>query len=376
MISMEPVLKRGYASWDCDVLPEDEFALRIEAVREALRADGLRALVIVNHSLLGVMVDYADMAYLSGLQSGGLLLVPLEGDPVYVGFGGGRELAFMRTLTWLEHLISGSGKAFEVLREQLRSRGIDSGALGVAGAANLAPPVAHRFAAAFDGFALRPYDERLAALRSVKRPRELLATRLTLGIVEDAVAAGVAAFVAGGDNRAAMLEAERVARARRARDVRILANMGGAELRPWEGRLEGRHAPLRLWVAAQYQGYWAEAAATAPPPADDAASRAVAAMAAAARVGASASDLAAAALTVLPAAGRDAALEYGLGGAIGLAHREGLEIRPGNEERLLDGQLLAVHVHVSAGAAPSLASTMVRVGATAATRLSPLRIGI
>ena len=34
--------------------------------------------------------------------------------------------------------------------------------------------------------------------------------------------------------------------------------------------LDGRHAPLRLWVAAQYQGDWAEAAGTAPPPLDDA----------------------------------------------------------------------------------------------------------
>ena len=70
MISMEPVLKRGYSSWDRDVLPEDEYALRVEAVRAKLREQGLAALVVVNYSLLGVMVDYADMAYLSGLQSG------------------------------------------------------------------------------------------------------------------------------------------------------------------------------------------------------------------------------------------------------------------------------------------------------------------
>ena len=106
------------------MLPEDEYALRIEAVRARLREQNLAALVVVNYSLLGVMVDYADMAYLSGLQSGGALLVPRDGEPVYVGFGGGRELQFMRTLTWLGHVVSGGGpKAFEVVREQLRSRG-------------------------------------------------------------------------------------------------------------------------------------------------------------------------------------------------------------------------------------------------------------
>src|SRR5262245_4737808 len=101
MISMEPVLKRGFAAWERDVLPQDEFAARVDAVRAELRAARLGALVVVNHSLLGVMVDYAAMAYLTGLQSGGVLLVPAEGEPVFVSFGGGRELSFMRTQTWL-----------------------------------------------------------------------------------------------------------------------------------------------------------------------------------------------------------------------------------------------------------------------------------
>lgn len=373
MISMEPVLKRGYASWDSDVLPEDEYALRIEAVRQALRADGLRALVVVNYSLLGVMVDYADMAYLSGMQAGGLLLVPLEAEPVYIGFGGGRELAFTRTLTWLDRVISGGGRAFELLGEELRARGVTSGALGIVGAEQLAAGVARRLRDALGGFDLRTYDARLKSLRTHKRPRELLATRLSLGLVEDAVAAGVAAFAAGADNRAVFLEAERVARARRARDVRVLVNMGGNELRPWEGRLEGRHAPLRLWVGAQYQGYWAEAAATVGG--DDTASRVVAAMAAVARDGATAGELASAGLAALPEAAHGPVLEYGLGGAIGLAYREGLEILPGSTERVRDGQLLALHAHVATGSAPSLASAVVLVGPATATRLAPLRIG-
>ena len=40
---MEPVLKRGYSSWDRDVLPDDEYALRVEAVRGLLREQDLAA---------------------------------------------------------------------------------------------------------------------------------------------------------------------------------------------------------------------------------------------------------------------------------------------------------------------------------------------
>jgi Xaa-Pro aminopeptidase len=373
MISMEPVLKRGYASWDRDVLPEDEYALRVEAVRRELREQRLDALIVLNYSLLGVMVDYADMAYLSGLQSGGALLVPLDGDPVFVSFGGGRELSFMRALTWL-NIVPGAGKAFDVVRAQLEARGVARGTVGTVGAGGLAADVAARFTSALGGYELVPFDARLRALRAVKRSRELLAVRMTQALVEDAVAAGVAAFAKGGDNRAAMLEAERVARARKARDVRVLVNMGGPELRPWEGRLDGRHAPLRLWVAAQYQGYWAEASATSPGGADNVAARAVRAMQAAVRAGATAGDVAAAAVAALPAAAVESTLAYGLGGAIGLALNDGLTIEPQSTATLVEGGLLALRAHVGTGEAPAIASALVRVGANGAEPVVPIRI--
>ena len=373
MISMEPVLKRGYSSWDRAVLPDDEFALRVDGVRRALREAKLGALVVVNYSLLGVMVDYADMAYLSGLQSGGALVVPLEGDPAFVSFGGGRELAFMRALTWLP-IVPGAGKAFELLQSELKTRGVAGGRIGIAGVADIAPNVAARIRDALAGFELVPFAAQLRALRAVKRPRELLAMQIAHGIVEAAVAAGAAAFAAGGDNRAAMLEAERAARAHRARDVRVLASMGGPELRPWEGRLDGRHAPLRLWVAAQYQGYWAEAAVTAPAPRDDVAGRAVRAMQAAVRGGAAAGDVAAAGVAALPPAAVDSALAYGLGDTIGLAHSEGVAIAPRSQDRLAAGSVVALHVHVGEAPYESLASAMVVVGAQGATPLGAARV--
>ena len=373
MISMEPVLKRGYSSWDRAVLPDDEFALRVDGVRRALREAKLGALVVVNYSLLGVMVDYADMAYLSGLQSGGALVVPLEGDPAFVSFGGGRELAFMRALTWLP-IVPGAGKAFELLQSELRTRGVAGGRIGIAGVADIAPTVAARIRDALAGFELVPFDAQLRALRAVKRPRELLAMQIAHGIVEAAVGAGAAAFAAGGDNRAAMLEAERAARAGRARDVRVLASMGGPELRPWEGRLDGRHAPLRLWVAAQYQGYWAEAAVTAPAPRDDAAGRAVRAMQAAVRGGAAAGDVAAAGVAALPPAAVDSALAYGLGDTIGLAHSEGVAIAPRSQDRLAAGSVVALRAHVGEAPYESLASAMVVVGAQGATPLGAARV--
>jgi Xaa-Pro aminopeptidase len=371
---MEPVLKRGYASWDRDVLPQDEFAARVAAVRSELRTAQLAALVVVNHSLLGVMVDYADMAYLTGLQSGGVLLVPAEGEPVFVSFGGGRELAFMRTQTWVEQIVPGGREAFDVLREQLRMRNIDGGALATVGVDALAPNPRVRLAAALTDYELRSFDATLRRLRGVKRPRELLAVRLAVAIVNDAVEAALAQFSAGGDNVAALIEAERVARARKARDVRVLASMGSADLRPFEGRLDGRHPPLRIWVAAQYQGYWAEAAATWPAPAHNRADEVVHAMQRAAVAGAAAHEVAAAGLAMLPREATQSALAYGLGGTIGLALHEGSSIAPDARERLADGALLALRCVLN-GPEPAIASRVVSVAPGGARAVEPLRLG-
>jgi Xaa-Pro aminopeptidase len=327
----------------------------------------------VNHSLLGVMVDYADMAYLTGLQSGGVLLVAAEGDPVFVSFGGGRELAFMRTQTWIGEIVPGGREAFNVLREQLHARKIDGGMLGTVGVDALAPNPRARLDGALAGYELRSFDATLQRLRGVKRPRELLAVRVTRAIVEDAVEAALAEFAAGGDNTAALIEAERTARARKARDVRVLASMGGDELRPFEGRLDGRHAPLRIWVAAQYQGYWAEAAATWPAPAHNRAEGAVRAMQVAAVAGAAACDVAAAALAVLPREAARTALAYGLGGTIGLALAEGTVLAPDSVDRLADGALLALRCVVN-GTEPAVASRLVRVAAGGTRVVEPLRL--
>ena len=373
MINMEPVLKRGYTAWDGHVLPLDEYDERIANVRAALRQQGLDGLVVVNYSLLGAMFDYADLAYLAGLQSGGVLLLTHDADPVLVSFGGGRELSFLRRQTWLSDVVAGRGDTFGVVRDRLQAGGIAGGAIGTVGTGGMPESAAARLAEVLGDYVLRPFDAELRALRARKRPRELMAVRIAKGIVDDAVEAAERRFADGGDNTAALLEAERVARAGRARDVRVLANMSGGGLRPFEGRLDGRQAPLLLWVAAQYQGYWAEASSTWPRPAASAAGEAVEAMRGAVRTGACAGDIAAAALGALPAAAADSALGYGLGGTTGLALNEGIEIRPDSDDVLPQDALLTLRTLVADDGGPSFAGTLVRVDDDGAHPVDELR---
>ena len=378
MINMEPVLKRGYTAWDRDVLPSDEFEARIERVRAALRAQGLQGLVVVNYSLLGALFDYADIAYLAGLQTGGALLVTLDAPPVLVSFGGGRELAFMRTQTWVRDVLPGSGRPFDIVAEQLDGAGIGHGAVGVVGIGDLPARARARFETALASYELHAFDASLAQLRAVKRPREIATMRIAQAIVAEALGTAVAEFSDGAENVTAMLEAERVARWRKARDVRVLASMSGPELRPFEGRLGGRFTPLRLWVAVQYQGYWASGAAMCPnhPMADQIshAEQAVGAMAAAVRAGVTAGAVAEAGLAELPEPLVAEALDYGLGSTIGLALDEGVAIEPDNATPLIAGSVVALTVNLADDEVPSIAAKTVVVGATGATELESLRV--
>jgi Xaa-Pro aminopeptidase len=370
MISMEPVLKRGYTAWDQDVLPVDEYMLRQEAVRASLRAQDLKALVIVNYSLLGALFDYADIGYVGGLQTGGLIVVYHDADPSLVTFGGGRELFFTREQTWIEHVVPGSGRTFEVAQELLAARGITESNIAVAGLDGMPVTAIERFKQAFAGYDLEAFDSTLAAMRLTKRPRELMAIGIAKSIADKAAAAALEVFANGGDNTAAMLEAERVARFNKARDVRVLVNMNATELRPFEGRLAGRHAPLKLWVAAQYHGYWAETAVMSGGSDGTPARSAIDAMAAAIRSGASSSTIAEAGLGALPSELRAIALQYGLGGTVGLAQCDGIEIRPGNADKLPENAVVSLVCCALAGDSPSIASRLLQVTSSGANEVT------
>jgi len=376
MISMDTVLKRGYTAWDEEILPVDEFDERIRAVREAMRARDLDALLLINYSMLGAMYEYANIAYLAGLQSGGALVLTPDDPPALITFGGGRELFFTRMQTWLDEVLPGKGDTYRAARDLLAARGITSGAIATVGLGSMPDAARQQLESTFEGYRLEAFDEVLDTLRQSKRPREIMTIGIAKGIADDAAAAAEQVFTNGGTNTQAMIEAERIARRAKARDVRILANMDGGALRPFEGRLAGRHAPLLLWVGVQYQGYWAEAAVTAPRVERSAANETVAAMQAAVRSGARCSDVAVAALSKAPDDRRGALLAYGLGSAIGLSHEDGFRIEPESDQTLPAGALLTLRAVITGTPEASIATTLVAVTEQGARTIEPVRLDL
>jgi Xaa-Pro aminopeptidase len=372
MINMEPVLKRGYTAWDRALLPIDEFTERVAAVKSEMQRAGLAAVLVWGGGLAMSTRETGDYPYVTGATGGGIIVITPDGDPSIVTAGGGREIPFQRTLTWIEDLTPGGG--FVVggapVRKVLEARHVTGGTLGTVGAGGLPRSVYAQIEQTFDGYQLQPFDQVFRALRDRKRPREVLAIRTALRIATDAVAAAQQSFAAGASNARALVEAERSARMHRARDFRALANIETDGLAPYEGLSDERRLPLALWVAVEYNGYWADTTLMWPLPDSGAeTTRAIDAMVSAVRPGAAVRAVAQAGLSVLSEASAQNALMYGLGNGLGLALRDQPAISPTSDAVLVDRQVLSLRIAGLEAGKVALASAIVQITPDGARRL-------
>jgi Xaa-Pro aminopeptidase len=366
MLSMEPSIKRGLTFWDRALMPRDEFDERIRLVRSAMRERGLHALVIA-----GNMYEDADLLWLTAGPVDGILVLTLEDEPAIFTNSGSRESFFLRELTFIEELSYRGPLVGSAVRAALAARGVTAGRIGTAGLQVLASAPLQDVRQALADYTVEDASPMLRLLRASLRPRERVAVRIALGIATQAADAASAAFASGASNATAAIEAERIARRAGAWDVRILANLGAPGLRPFERPCHQRRAPLLLWVAARYQGYWADQAVASPDQPESEVSRALKAMMRAARAGVPAGEVAEAGLAALPEASRPIALDYGLGGGIGIELLGAPIIRPGNNAKLTAGALLAFRIFAD-GATPSFASALVEVSENGVQALAPL----
>jgi Xaa-Pro aminopeptidase len=366
MQTLQPVLRRGRSVWNQVTFPSDEFHERVRVVREMLANDGMRALLIV-----GGGEKYHDIAYLTNLvplMPWTVVVLPVVGDPAIIsGVGGGREIPFIRTCTWVADVrvapSLGSGMV-QILRE----RGIESGRVAVAGFQEQLPVSLYdEVVGHLSSYELVAVDDRLATIRCRKRAREISAVREAARIVQLAGLAALTTFARGGSNAEAVVAAERAARTAGAHDVRALCNLEAVDaLWPYESPSAVRNLPLCAYLAVEHEGYWADRAFTSPAVGSEQyrqACSALAAMREAAREGARVADVARAALREIGNEYHQLVLEYGLGGGIGLSLEEVPRIDPESADLLEASMTLSLRLCLGRpGEPPVLVSDLVQVG--------------
>src|ERR1041384_8487705 len=98
IFSRHSVLKRGCSTWDRELMPQQEFESRVDALRREMARQNLDALVIY-----GDNYSFADLCYLTNYfpkVRGGIAVVPRDGAISLLLNIGSRDGPFATTLTW------------------------------------------------------------------------------------------------------------------------------------------------------------------------------------------------------------------------------------------------------------------------------------
>jgi Xaa-Pro aminopeptidase len=319
------VLKRGCSTWDKEVMPEEEFRRRLDAVRREIVRQNLDALVVY-----GDNYSFGDLCYLTNYfpkVRGGIAVVPREQEIALLLNIGSRDVPFAKTLTWVQD-VRASNQVGRDGAALLNEKGLGGGTIGLVDSGKGFPlPQLEEMKNALPQVRWRDCDALFERPRVQKGPRELAALR-EAGRVLDEICTGAEAFVREGRKEYEVLaDIDRLARDNGVEDIRIVA--GGGRLEPPGFKMTGPVADhWAVYLAIQHERYWAEAGRTyllRNPKLQSVYQKAqevVAAMAAQLKPGRSVGSIDEIARAQLGEFYAGAAL-YGLGNGIGLSQWEG-----------------------------------------------------
>ena len=357
MLTVHPSIMLGSYLWDEDLVPSDEFDLRMAPLKAAMTERGLAAMLVY-----GDAREHQALAYFTNFiprMRWAMALFPAKGAPLLLASMSSRDMPAMRTMTWVPDVKSGwEWKWFEEFAAKLG----DSGRIGSVGLELMTPLLFNQLEKTLSGhFSLVCCDDVADAARLMQRPREIAIIRKASEIARAASDVISAHWSSGDDLETAALVGERVARSLAVQDVRTLVSRdGGRTLEPYAARFADRPEKLLAYVAVKYLGYWAESfvSAGASRDARDGASRALEALIDGLRADAPVGPLF---RRVADLAGtQHAALQESFGHRIGLSPHEGRTIKAASMDRIVPGTTYALRVGSPDGA---IASAMVVVKA-------------
>ena len=256
------VLKRGRMWRDGDLFPQTVFDRRVALARELLRTRGAQALLAY-----GDAQQYGHLTYLTHYlpkHSGGLVVLPLAGDPVLLIEAGGREVSWAKSLSWVEDIRPATGGVANPLAGIIGNLGPRS-RLAIAGLKELMRTPHFEATAKILGPESDQVDVSadLLALRRTKDASETEAMKKAAGMVMAGLVAASGTIVQGQVENLVAAAADREMRRRGAEDTRFaVASIPGSKLSlPFARSLPGGGS-LALRLAGAYQRYWAEAGRT------------------------------------------------------------------------------------------------------------------
>jgi hypothetical protein len=257
MRTMHPSIMIGSYGWEQDRVPRDEFQIRLDALHGVMDQNGLAAMLIY-----GDAREHSALAYFSNFvprMRWAMALLPRRGEPRLLTSMSPRDVPAMRQMSWIPDVMSGWNweTAFDPWLAKLGAEATVE--IGTVELDLMRPTLMQSLERSLDNrFRLHGADQDVLRLR-LMRPRELSLIREACRVVQAGATAMRKAWRSRLGNEAAALEAERVARAMAAQDVRTLVSFdGGRTLAPFRGTFETRIEPFLGYIAVKHMGYWAE----------------------------------------------------------------------------------------------------------------------
>jgi Xaa-Pro aminopeptidase len=276
-------------------LPIAERDRRLAALRHAMAADGLDALLVAGKGHYWTGRGY--VRYLTDFHlwaHDALMLVPLDGAPMMTVSSHG-VAARVAARGWIDD-VRGDVRVVRRIADAVRKKGLGSARIGVAGTDWILPVgMLDRLKADLPGVVFVPADALFDAVRTVKSPLEIEQARALWPIMRAAMASFEAALRPGITQQAAFAEAVRTAVAMGCRQVLAFIGERPDEYDPPEDVPMRCDDVVRLHLEiCGASGHWCERTMTFawrdPTPSEravlDAEVRAYAAVRAAARPGA------------------------------------------------------------------------------------------
>jgi Xaa-Pro aminopeptidase len=264
-----PILIHGLTRWDKSLMPESEVEARLALVRDAIRSRGLDALWSYSN-----MEHDGNIAYLTNFRPfdprmPGLVLVTAENIEAVLKVSK-RDLAFILTHIWSPAEPSDflSDEFPGQVAAAIERAGLPGKRIGFSGRALMPPGLEPEIMKLFPQ-GVTEVDGMIEDLRRHKSAPERELLRLAAEKAETVMREVTAFAAAGISEHELMAYADYVARKAGALDVDILLHAGFEKMpasgeleqlpfRPASERLLTAREHLAVYVAFQYEGYWAE----------------------------------------------------------------------------------------------------------------------
>ena len=352
---MQGALKNGRNVWDRINMPQAEFDDHVAGIREAMKKEKLDLLLIYGYAF----DSYGNPAYVTNfitrLPRGSLVALPIEGRPALFFDGSSRGIPSFRKTVSDADVVAVSDMVKDSFK-YLTDKDLLQGQIGLVGLKQLMPYGQFKtLKQALAGRTVVESEPVIANLRLVKTAREQDEIRRAGRILHE-IFEGIGAFKFPSLNEHVVQAfLYREARYSGAEDVRALVGKKGERgwhLRPAEKRIIGEGETISLYLALEFERYWAEAARTfrvengALAAADETLGKIYRESAEALKAGKTGAEVYRSIMQVLKAERLEALSDYGLGYGIGLALEEPPRIAEGDDTRLVEGMTVTLHLIV------------------------------